>query len=87
MKSNCLFAALAIKKRLGGKIEWRSGWRRDWKWSKRWRGFLGSPWGHFRIRLQDDTLLSYSAYDKDMPVWRQLWFSGYIKRTRGDKWK
>ena len=78
MKSNCFFGALAIKHRLGGRLDWRPGWRRDG-----WRGFLGNPWGHFRVALPDKTLLSYSARDKDMPVWSQLWFCGYIKRVRG----
>ena len=73
-KSNCLFGALVIKHRLGGKIEWRPGWHRDG-----WCGFLGNPWGHFRVRL-DDILLSYSAFDKNISVWHQLWFRGYVKR-------
>ena len=73
-KSNCFFGAIAIKHQLGGELEWRPGWRQ-----KGLRGFLGNPWGHFRVRL-DNTLLSYSAIDKDLPVWRQLWFRGHIKR-------
>ena len=28
MKSNCLLGALAIRRRLGGKLDWRPGWRR-----------------------------------------------------------
>ena len=74
IKSNCLFGALAIKRQLGGKLEWRPGWYRDG-----WRGFLGNPWGHFRVRL-GDALWSYSAFNKSMPVWNQLWFQGYAKR-------
>ena len=73
-KSNCLFGAIAIKHQLGGKLEWRPGWRRDG-----WRGFLGNPWGHFRVRL-GDVLLSYSAFDKNLSAWRQLWFRGYVKK-------
>jgi len=73
-KSNCFFGAIAIKHQLGGKIEWRPGWRRDG-----WSGFLGNPWGHFRVRL-DNLLLSYSALDENLSVWRQLWFRGYVKR-------
>ena len=80
MKSNCFFGAMVIKYRLGGRLNWRPGWRRGGL-----RGFIGNPWGHFRVRLQDGTLLSYSTRDKDMPVWRQIWFSGYIKRTRGNQ--
>ena len=75
-KSNCFLGAIAIKRQVGGKLDWRPGWRRDG-----WRGFLGNPWGHFRVRL-GDTLMSYSTLDKDMPVWNQLWFRGYIKITK-----
>ena len=78
MKSNCFLGALAIRHRLGGRLSWRPGWRRGGVY-----GFLGNPWGHFGVVLQDGTMLSYSTHDKDMPVWRQLWFRGYIKRTRG----
>jgi len=77
VKSNCLLGALAIRRRLGGKLNWRPGWRRDGFY-----GFLGSPWGHWRVRLPNGTLLSYSAADKRLPVWKQLWFGGYIKRIR-----
>jgi len=76
MKSNCLLGALAIKRRLGGKLDWRPGWRRGG-----FEGFIGSPWGHWRVRLPNGTWLSYSAADKRLPVWKQLWFDGYIKRT------
>ena len=78
-KSNCLLGAIAIKYRLGGKIEWRSGWRKDWAWPKRCRGLLGNPWGHFRVRL-GNYYLSYSTKKKDLSAWNQLWFDGYIKR-------
>jgi hypothetical protein len=74
-RSNCLFGALAIRRQLGGELDWRPGWQRDG-----WAGFLGNPWGHFRVRLPGGKLLSYSALDKDMPVWHQLWFSGRIRR-------
>ena len=73
VKSNCLFGAIAIKRQLGGKLEWRPGWHRGG-----WGGFLGNPWGHFRVRL-DDAIWSYSAFNKDMSVWNQLWFQGYAK--------
>ncbi len=73
---NCLIGALIIRRRLGGKIEWRPGWRRDG-----FDGFLGNPWGHWRVRVGRH-LLSYSARDKDLAWWRQLWFKGRIKRTR-----
>ena len=73
-KSNCFLGALAIRRQIGGKLEWRPGWHRDG-----WRGFLGNPWGHFRVRL-DNILLSYSAFDKNISVARQLWFCGYIKQ-------
>jgi len=75
-KSNCFLGAIAIKRQVGGKLDWRPGWRRAG-----WRGFLGNPWGHFRVRL-GDTLMSYSTLDKNMPVWNQLWFRGYIKTTK-----
>ena len=76
LKSNCFLGALAINRRLGGSLQWRSGWKRGGV-----SGFLGNPWGHFRVKLQDGTLLSYSAHDKNMSVWKQIWFDGYIKRT------
>jgi len=72
-KSNCLFGALAIRRQIGGKLEWRPGWRRDG-----WSGFLSNPWGHFRVRLNNN-LLSYSAFDKNLSIWSQLWFRGYVK--------
>jgi hypothetical protein len=74
--SNCLFGALSIRRRLGGMIDWRPGWTRGG-----WSGFLGNPWGHFRVRLSDGTILSYSARDKDLSWRRQLWFDGRIKRS------
>ncbi len=74
-KSNCLFGAIAIKRQTGGKIEWRPGWSEP---GAGWRGFLGNPWGHWRVR-SGDSLLSYSAHDKNLPAWRQLWFRGYVK--------
>jgi hypothetical protein len=61
---------------MGGEIDWRPGWRRGG-----WSEFLGNPWGHFRVRLVDGTMLSYSANDKNLAWWRQLWFVGSIKRT------
>jgi len=73
-RSNCLFGAIAIKRQLGGKLEWHPGWQKAG-----WRSFLGNPWGHFRVRL-DDVIWSYSAFNKSMPVWNQLWFRGYAKR-------
>ena len=73
VRSNCLFGAIAIKRQLGGRLEWRAGWRRHG-----WRGFLANPWGHFRVRL-GDALWSYSALNKNLPVWNQLWFQGYAK--------
>jgi len=74
---NCLVGALIIKRRLGGKIDWRSGWK-----NAGWHGFLGNPWGHFRVILPTGVALSYSSPNKDLPVWNQLWFQGYIKRTK-----
>jgi hypothetical protein len=44
-------------------------------------GFLGNPWGHFRVCLGDGTILSYSAIDKNLSAFRQLWFRGTIKRA------
>ena len=80
MKSNCFVGALIIRRRLGGRLSWRPGWRRGGV-----HGFFGNPCGHFSVELRDGTLLSYSAHDKDMSVLRQLWFRGYIKRIRGDQ--
>ena len=77
MKSNCLIGAIAIKKRIGGKLRWRSGWRHGG-----YHGLIGNPWGHWYVRLPDNTLLSYSASDKRLPALKQLWFRGYIKRVR-----
>jgi len=74
--SNCFFGAIAIRKRLGGKIEWRPGWLSGW------HGFLGNPWGHFRVRLPSGVILSYSSADKNLSCWKQLWFAGYIKHRR-----
>jgi hypothetical protein len=73
--SNCLLAAVAIRRRFGGKILWRPGWRRDGV-----RGFLGNPWGHFAVHV-DDMIMSYSAKDKRLAWWRQVYFDGYIKVT------
>ena len=75
-KSNCFFGAIAIKHRLGGKLKWRPGWHKDG-----WQGFLGNPWGHFQVQI-NNTLLSYSAVNKSLSVLHQLWFQGYIKRRR-----
>jgi len=75
---NCLFGALAIKRRLGGKICWRPGWRQ----SGGWYSFLGSPWGHFGVRFPNGTVLSYSSPNKDISVWNQLWYQGYVRRRR-----
>jgi len=76
VRSNCLLGAIAIKRHVGGKLDWRPGWRRGG-----WKGFVGNPWGHFRVRL-GNTIWSYSTFDKDMPMWNQLWFRGYVKITR-----
>jgi hypothetical protein len=73
--SNCLFGAIAIQRRLGGKLDWRPGWKRDGL-----DGFLGNPWGHFRVVLSNGTILSYSSKDKNLAWWKQLWFKGRIKR-------
>jgi len=75
--SNCLLGALAIRKRLGGTMEWRPGWHRDGFW-----GFIGSPWGHWSVTLADGTRLSYSTHRNDLQWWQQLKFRGYIKKTR-----
>jgi hypothetical protein len=74
VRSNCLVGALVIKRQLGGKLEWQPGWEKSG-----WRSFLGNPWGHFRIRL-GNSLWSYSAFNKNMPVWNQLWFQGCVKK-------
>lgn len=73
--SNCLLGALAIQRRLGGKLDWRPGWARGG-----WNEFVGNPWGHFRVVLPDGTRLSYSSRNKDLEWWKQLWFQGYVKR-------
>ncbi len=74
IKSNCLLGAIIIKAQLGGKIEWRSGWKKAG-----WRGLVANPWGHFTVRT-DDAIWSYSALDKDISAWGQLWFKGYLKK-------
>jgi hypothetical protein len=79
-RSNCLFGAIAIKRQLGGKLEWIPGWRSTGGRNPGgWLGFVNNPWGHFRVRLED-ALWSYSAFNKNLPVWNQLWFQGYAKR-------
>jgi hypothetical protein len=75
--SNCLLGAVAIQRRFGGRLDWRPGWKRDG-----WEGFLGNPWGHFRVVLSDGTVMSYSAKDKELAWWKQLWFKGRVKRRR-----
>jgi len=72
-RSNCLLGALAIIRQRRGKLKWRSGWARHG-----WSEFIGNPWGHFWVALNDGTTASYSAYDRNLPVWRQLWFRGYL---------
>jgi hypothetical protein len=74
VRSNCLFGAVAIKRQVGGKLEWQPGWQ-----TAGWKSFLGNPWGHFQVRL-GDAIWSYSALDKNMSVWNQLWFQGCTKR-------
>ena len=79
LRSNCLFGAIAIKRQLGGKLEWHPGWRSTGGRNPGgWVGFINNPWGHFRVRL-GNALWSYSAFDKNLSVWRQLWFQGYAK--------
>jgi len=73
--SNCLLGAILIRRRFGGKLKWRSGWSRDG-----WGGFLGNPWGHFRVLLPNGAILSYSSEDKNLSWYQQLWFAGYVKR-------
>jgi hypothetical protein len=75
--TNCLFGALAIQRRLGGKIDWRAGWKQEG-----WHSFIINPWGHFRVILPNGSILSCSSINKALPVWNQLWFRGYIKRTK-----
>jgi hypothetical protein len=80
VRSNCLFGAVAIKRQLGGKLEWRAAWKpTGGRNPGGWPGFINNPWGHFRVRL-GDTLWSYSPLgNKSLSVWRQLWFQGYAK--------
>jgi len=78
--SNCLFGAIFIQRRFGGKLVWSPGWKRGDRNRGGWDGFLGNPWGHFRVCLPDGTILSYSAKDKNLAWYHQLWFKGYIKR-------
>jgi len=73
MKSNCLLGALTIKRRVGGIIVWRPGWHRDG-----FVGFLGNPWGHWRV-LVAGRILSYSTDDKNLAWFKQLYFSGKLK--------
>jgi len=81
-RSNCFLGAIVIRRRLGGKFIYRPGWRQGGVSSGGWHGFLDNPWGHFWVELSDGTLVSYSARDKGLPAYRQLWFRGYIKRRR-----
>jgi len=74
VRSNCLFGAISIKRQVGGILEYIPGWKKAG-----WRSFLGNPWGHFRVRL-GDAFWSYSALNKNMPVWNQLWFQGRLKK-------
>lgn len=68
-KSNCLLGALFIRRHFGGELKWRKPRR-------------GCPWGHFYVLLQSGHKLSYSAIDKNISSMSQLWFEGYIKRTK-----
>ena len=76
-RSNCFLGAVAIRRRMGGKLDWRPGWEKP---GSRLEGFLGNPWGHWRVVAPNGDILSYSTLDKNLSVWRQLWFEGYIKR-------
>ncbi len=78
--SNCLLGALAIQRRFGGRLNWRPGWHRGG-----FEGFMGNPWGHWRVRLPNGTTLSYSSPDKELSIWKQLWFEGYIRRTHENR--
>ena len=72
-RSNCLFGALYIRARLGGKLSWRAGWKKDGV-----GGFLGNPWGHWRV-LYKGRVLSFSADNKNLTWWRQVWFEGRLR--------
>ena len=74
-RSNCFFGALTIRWRFGGEMSWRSGWKKAG-----WASFVQGPWGHWRVKMPNGDSLSFSAHDKDLSIWQQLWFNGYIKR-------
>gem|GEM_PF-4212172 len=80
-RSNCLLGAIAIRRRFGGRLDWRAPWGEP---GQGWRGFLGNPWGHWRVMMPNGDVLSYSAYNKDISVFRQLWFQGRIKRVKNE---
>ena len=67
VRSNCFFGAVAIRRQLGGKLEWIPGWKPVGYRPGGWTGFFNNPWGHFRVRLNNH-LWSYSALDKNLPV-------------------
>ena len=82
MKSNCLLGALAIKRRVGGIIVWRPGWRgpSSHPGGPGLHGFLYNPWGHWRV-LVHGRILSFSTKDKNLAWYKQLWFEGSLKIT------
>ena len=79
-RSNCLFGAFYIRARLGGSLSWRPGWRgpSNNPNGSGWEGFLGNPWGHWRV-LYKGRVLSFSADDKNLAWWRQVWFEGRLR--------
>lgn len=72
MKSNCLVWAICYWFVFGGKISWRPGWRRGWHY------FPSNPFGHWRIKV-GGKVGSFQPYNRELPVWRQLWFDGYVE--------
>ena len=81
-RSNCLLAAIAIKRRFGGRIRWVHPLLGHWRQERGWRGFFDSPWGHWSVHLPSGTMLSFSAKNKKLPIWQQLWFTGRVERKK-----
>jgi hypothetical protein len=75
-KSNCLCIILIAQRRLGGQIKWWPGWNKGWKsWSD-------NPWDHFYLELSNGTCLHFSAENKNLLWWQQLWFKEKLVRNR-----
>lgn len=76
-KSNCLLAALAVRRRVpGSHLRWWPGWNRGW------REWPQHPWGHFFVEVPGNRRVSWSGITKDLSAMNQLWFSGKLVHGR-----